>query len=186
MASSDRKKAYMKKWRAEHADHIREYAAAYRADHPGTDEKKREYMRKWREENRDHVNEYYSEWRRKRLSAMTPEELAAYKDRRHEANRKWCAAHPEANRDRQSRYRWKKALLPLKCDDGATTVYMTWGEGMDAAHTFYWFLRDFHELDQRVRAMRRNAGEDWKNKYIDRTYRSRSAKHKRGDREHGL
>jgi phenolic acid decarboxylase len=53
------KKAYMKKWRAEHQAHIKEYFKTYRDEHL---ESERERSRQWRKEHPDLVKAYNDEY----------------------------------------------------------------------------------------------------------------------------
>ena len=81
MAWTKEKRAeYMKNWRAEHKEHIKEYRHKYYLfnpinNHPlkykPSKEKARQYANTWRENNREQYNAYMREYRkRKALEAL--------------------------------------------------------------------------------------------------------------------
>lgn len=53
------KKCYIKLWRKNNREHVKEYSKEYRGDNRDHLNK---YIKRWREINKDHASEYYRQW----------------------------------------------------------------------------------------------------------------------------
>lgn len=80
--TKEERREYMKRWRSENKEHIKEYRHNYYLDHILTSntppskhvkpskEKARQYANTWRENNREQYNAYQREYRKRKALEM--------------------------------------------------------------------------------------------------------------------
>lgn len=155
-----RQREYTRKWREK-------LKAEGKTQKPLTDEQKADARRryeKWRQSHKAELAAYQRQYQARRKAQATPEELEAMREKRRKSYQRYRQTHADYCKRRNVQY-WKNALREYSYD--GIVYLMTPGEIRAAMHMTWFADRLIPEADAKVRKMRSDAGQEWKNRYVD-------------------